>query len=107
MKTFVWLDSPCYLDLSNFYSSDGRQCLRVFTDGEPMATASVSLAEAKLQEDEMAIKNWSENKGLDHTLIALGILDSPHRFVASGFVLVPICRFHRERAKEYTIPGSC
>jgi hypothetical protein len=44
-----------------------------------------------LDENEVAIKNYSENEGILDVLVAEGIVKSPHRYVNSGFVKIPIC----------------
>ena len=45
-----------------------------------------------LAEDEVAIKNYSENAGVLNFLIKEEIIVAPHRYVSSGFVKIPVCR---------------
>lgn len=59
-------------------------------DGFPYAMATVWIE--GLAEDEVAIKNYSENEGILETLIDAGIVEKPHRLVSSGFVNIPVCR---------------
>lgn len=59
-------------------------------DGFPFATATVNLP--GLTENEVAIKNYSENEGVLNFLLDNEIIEAPHRFVQSGFVNIPICR---------------
>lgn len=56
---------------------------------EPMAMATVNIG--LLGVGEVAIKNYSENEGMLKALIEAGVVHSPHRFVQSGFVGIPIC----------------
>tara|TARA_Y100000592_G_scaffold63269_1_gene98667 strand:+ start:10677 stop:10985 length:309 start_codon:yes stop_codon:yes gene_type:complete len=58
--------------------------------GEPYATATVWVP--GLEEDEVAIKNYSENQGILDNLILHGIVYKPHRSVQNGFVDIPICK---------------
>ena len=59
-------------------------------DGTPYATATSSIKE-NLEQGEVAIKDWSENKGILDFLVQNKIIRSPHRFVSSGHVEIPIC----------------
>lgn len=59
-------------------------------DGMPYATASVSIP--GLTEDEVGIKNYSENEGILDFLVENNIVHQPHRFVESGFVIIPVCK---------------
>jgi hypothetical protein len=60
-------------------------------DGCPFATATVSVDD-QLLEDEVAIKNYSENEGILDSLINAGIIEKPHEFINSGFVTIPVCK---------------
>lgn len=50
----------------------------------------------------MAIKNYSENEGILDLLIGLGVIEPPHRRVASGFVMIDICNMNRSKLEEYS-----
>jgi hypothetical protein len=60
-------------------------------DGTPYATAT-SKVEEKLEQGEVAIKDWSENEGILDFLVQNKIIKDPHRFVESGYVKIPICK---------------
>lgn len=59
--------------------------------GEPVATASVNIPHVDLEENEVAIKNYSENEGVLQVLIDAGVISKPNWFVSSGLVELPIC----------------
>ena len=70
---------------------DGGLGLRLIgEDGEPVATLTVRVP--GLDENEVAIKNYSENEGLLDVAIDAGWVDPPHRTVAVGYVDVPVCK---------------
>ena len=75
---------------------NGQTAIQLFStnDGMPWAVASVAIQEP-LQPDEVAIKNYSENRGILDTLLEAGIIDPPHREVSSGFVTIPICKLKK------------
>ena len=59
-------------------------------DGIPYATASVSVPD--LTEEEVGVKDYSENEGVLAFLLENNIVEPPHRFVQSGFVTIPVCK---------------
>lgn len=61
-------------------------------DGMPFATATLCVEDALLKEDEVAIKDYSENVGILQTLIDAEIVEEPHAFIQSNFVKIPICK---------------
>jgi hypothetical protein len=58
-------------------------------DGFPFATATTWIE--GLAENEVAVKDYSENVGMLDFLVKNGIVQEPHRYVNSGFVNIPIC----------------
>ena len=75
---------------------NGQNSIQLFdvNDGMPWAVASVAL-DYPLQSDEVAIKDYSENKGILETLLKAGVVEPPHRKVSSGFVQIPVCKMKR------------
>ena len=69
----------------------GNVCLNLIDarDHFPYMCATVNVD--GLSENEVAIKNYSENEGILPVLISEGIVKEPHRYVNSGFVKIPIC----------------
>jgi Domain of unknown function (DUF4313) len=59
-------------------------------DGIPFAVATVNLPDEPLEENEIAIKNHSENEGILWALQEAGIVGQVKREVQSGFVRIPI-----------------
>ena len=71
---------------------DGKIRIQLYDskDGTPYATATSSIKE-NLEQGEVAIKDWSENKGILDFLVQNKIVKEPHRFVEFGYVKIPIC----------------
>ena len=59
-------------------------------DGEPLMTASVNLVDEHLADNEVAIKDWSENEGIRECLEKLGVIGPVKRSVKTGFVTATI-----------------
>jgi len=71
-------------------------------EGCPAFTATVALADAILDFDEIAVKDYSENKGVLAFLRENGIVTDIARWERSGFVNIPICKVDLKRLDELT-----
>lgn len=60
--------------------------------GEPIAMATVNIPTVPLADDEVIIKNYSENEGIEQVLIDAGIIEPTGKIVAGGFVQMNICK---------------
>ena len=76
------------------YGNNGRERLSLYDsgDGEPIAVATVNIPEEWCDDDEVFIKDYSENEGMVTALMNAQHIKEPHRLVRSGFVAVPVCR---------------
>lgn len=61
---------------------------------EPIAVATVWVE--GLEDGEVAIKDYSENKGMYRSLLSAGIVELAHREIASGYVVLPVCRLVKD-----------
>lgn len=62
-----------------------------FSPGMPVAKATVSIP-FPMQENEVAIKDYSENEGILDALINAGVVHPPHKHAVCGHAMVPICK---------------
>lgn len=87
------------------YSNDRRAIqLMTMVDGvyeEPVTRATVNIPEHHLNEDEVAIKDWSENEGMVEALVEAGVIHPPHRHIQSGYVQVPIARWRKDEHNNW------
>ena len=79
---------------SKYGNGQNAILLNYASNGQSYAVASVALDEP-LRPDEVAIKNYSENEGILKSLLNAGIIATPHRFISSGFVQIPICKIQK------------
>ena len=75
------------------YSGNDRTALILTdaTDGEYLTTASVNVPDIDLKDDEIVIKNYSENEGILEILTKAGLV-KPLYEVTSGFVKHNVCK---------------
>lgn len=74
------------------YTNNNRKAITLYEKetGEPFAVATVNIP--GLEEDEVAIKDYSENEGVLKMLFMAGYISEPLRLEQSGFVKVTICK---------------
>ena len=87
----------CFLELG-YYGAGGRLAIQLLSSeedadkgvfyGEPIAVATVNLPEVTLKENELIIKNYSENEGMLETLKNAGFITNVKREITSGFTTV-------------------
>ena len=72
--------------------ANGRKAIRILDaeDGLPVMTATVNLPEVDLKDDEVIIKNYSENEGCLPFLITNGVVSAVERWVGHGMAVVKL-----------------
>ena len=68
-------------------------------NNEPIAVASVNLPDHRMEADEIAIKDYSENEGMLEALMKAKVVSAPLRYIESGFVTIPVCQLFQEDSK--------
>ena len=61
------------------------------TGTERIATATVNVPDFPLKDNEVAIKDYSENDGMLAALIHGNVVHMPHKYVQTGFESCPVC----------------
>lgn len=92
MKTIKFKSWNCKI-VRKFYAND-RPALELIdaNDGSPILKATVNLPEYSLNEDEVFIKDWSENAGIYNVLVNEGIISEATEIVPTGFVHALKCK---------------
>lgn len=78
--------------------SNGRTAIHLddINDGFPYATATVNIDDVLLADDEVLIKDYSENKGMLDFLIKNNIVTPTPNGVQSGFLWIPVAILNDE-----------
>lgn len=94
----------CILE-GDYYLNNNRKAIQLFSGDElhePVATATVNIPEAFLEEDEVFIKDYSENEGMKDCLVyGRVIIDNPIRVVQSGFEKISAYQLTRKGMKLF------
>lgn len=87
-----WL---CELNFSAYENGNPALTLTERSGNELIAVCTVNLP--SLKEDELAIKDYSENESMYKTLLEYKIIKAAHRFLSSGYIKnIPVCYFNWE-----------
>ncbi len=92
---FNFFDSSYNCTLSFLtYGNNKRTCIRIVDceGGSPLCTATINLPDIDIESNEVAIKDYSENRGLLRQLIHYNIISQPIRYVRIGDERIPICK---------------
>ena len=83
----------CNLEFAK-YSHDNSTAIQLVDaeDGSPIATATVCIPGTELAEDEVLIKDWSENQGMLDCLITAGVVKPTGEEVPTGYVAAHLCK---------------
>lgn len=80
------------IDLSQKYLN-GRTAIQLISveDYSPYCDVTVNV-DVPLEENEVAIKDYSENEGMLDFLIANKVVEDTGKRIESGWVKIPICK---------------
>lgn len=85
-------DWKCNIEYSKYPDDRWKICLIDMEDGITVATATIFLGTITLLNNEVIIKDYSENEGIYDVLIKNGIINrTPKAVKLSEFVTAPIC----------------
>lgn len=71
--------------------SNGRTAIQLLDDEHfVMATLTVNLPDAKLNDDEFAVKVWSENDGISQDAFKSGLFIDTGKRISTGYVIAPV-----------------
>ena len=94
MKEFEFKGNTLSVEMTRYAGNDRRAIQLIdMEDGYPYCMATVNLPGADLSDNEVAIKNWSENEGILECLQANGVIGPVKRRIPSGFVYCDVVDF--------------
>lgn len=82
----------CFVEMGT-YPND-RKAIELINakNGEPVLVATINVPEISIDEDEVIIKNYSENEGVLEALIIAKVISCPVRIIHTGLITAPICK---------------
>lgn len=87
-KEVKFLEYDCKLVKGEYVNGGTSLELVDVQDGQPVAVASVYVEGVDLKEDEVLIKNYSENAGIMEALMIQDVIGGPIDTVPTGNVMV-------------------
>lgn len=73
---------------------NGRRAITFYDEEQgPLLTATVNVPYLELKDDEVIVKDYSENEGILQSMIDNGIVSEPIDTVPLGFVEGHVCKF--------------
>lgn len=103
-KTFDYVGKyetykDCYFR-TNKYESNNNLCISIYSETEGcICKVTVNTCEV-LSDDEIAIKDYSENEGMYDWLLENGFVESASYTIGSAYVYIPVCRI-TDKMREY------
>lgn len=106
MKTFqISLNGeyPSQVYIRQRSYANGRPSLELINadDHTPNSIVTVNLPDVLLEDNEVLVKDYSENEGMLEFLTANNIVTPTERGVQSGFVWIPVCILNPESEWGY------
>lgn len=94
IKTIRFKEWNCCLSVTEYPNGTPRLQLYDMEDGGPIATATVIIADHAqvVPKGYVAIKDYSEGKGMLQALTEAGVVGLPEAYIPSGYVVIPICK---------------
>jgi len=88
----------------NEYQVGGGMAIQMMDvhDGMPIAICTVNIKEVDLAEDEVLIKNYSENEGMLEWFKENGFVKEVVDYVDKNFVTIPKVKLNMEEIEKYT-----
>ena len=88
-KTVRYYNWDCNVKIEKYSKGGYAILLEDMRDGSPVATATLNIK--GLRDNEVAIKNYSENEGILDVLVDAHVITEPIRYEQSGYVKIPVC----------------
>jgi len=80
----------CVIERQTYYNGRTALVLNEKATGERIAVATINVQE-EIYDNEVVIKDYSENEGMLDALISAGIVKDTGKRIKSGFVKAPVC----------------
>lgn len=95
MRTYMLHNQVVNVSIESY--RNGRPSISIYDmDGMPFLTATINVIERSLEEDEVIIKDYSENQGIYKWLLEKNIVGKAVGWHQLAFERVPICKLNPE-----------
>ena len=91
---YKFRDTDVVVKIGTYQNGNPALSLIDCEDGIPYATCTINLPDLKLEQDEVIVKDYSENEGMLDFLIKNNIVSFTGKTVAHGWVVSAICKLN-------------
>jgi hypothetical protein len=92
----------CQLNFGQYRNGAKAITLVSSKDGSPVAVATVNIEDYPLEDDEILVKDYSENEGMHQALLNANIVHTiPSGTTSTGYVEVSCLRLTQEALEAY------
>ena len=89
----IFAREKCSLSVGQYRNGATAISLESVPDGSPVAVATVNVEDYPLQDDQILVKDYSENAGMVSALVNANVIHPlPVAIVSSGYVKIPCHR---------------
>lgn len=81
-----------FIELGKYRNGQTAVSLIDAEDGSPVATVTVCVPELSLDENEIIVKDYSENEGMLEFLLENNIVEERSEFIDTGYVRCPVVK---------------
>lgn len=72
--------------------NNGRVAIMATDEGHPLCKCTINIPDIFVADNEVIIKDYSENEGILQDMIDLGIITAPRRMMNTGYGCTAICK---------------
>ena len=99
--TVTFLNTPCRVQFERYRNGRLAILLRRTVDDMPMATATVNVPAVPLEDDQVLIKDYAENRGVLAALRKAGIVCPTNIRFRVGYAQAEVCRLLIDKPTLY------
>lgn len=72
--------------------ANGRIAIMATDEGQPLCKCTVNIPDIDIANDEVIIKDYSENEGVLQDMIDIGMVSIPRKIIDTGHANAAICK---------------
>lgn len=100
MLKMKWHRWDCVLQKGRYIDNSIAILLIDEHNGGPVGKATVAIQGANHKDNQIVVKDYSENEGMLDALKGIGLVTNVERWIETGWVKVPVCNIDPAKLDE-------